>query len=302
MRMLAWTTLLTGAITMLACGARTGLDEPPGPVADAGPPADARLDAPADVVDAAFDAPPPVCDDAGVTYIYVVTEQNGLWSYYPPANSFTFIGDISCPAAIGSTPYSMAVDRGGTAYVLFDDGELFKVSTADASCSATSFVVGQHGFDTFGMGFSSDTDDPGETLFVAEADFTGPSQGLASIDTQTLALSFIGPFSQPLGRMELTGTGDGRLFGFSLDNPGPGSHLSQFDKATAAVLSSIPLAVGAVDDGFAYAFWGGSFYIFTGPGGPSTVTLYDPATQSLQTIGSHPETIVGAGVSTCAPH
>ena len=278
-----WTvSFLASALALVACGARSGLGvpEPSAPEPDAG----------ADL-----------CDDGGVTFIYVITQENTLWSYYPPAKAFTPIGTIACGDA-GATPYSMAVDRGGTAYVVFSDGNLFQVSTADASCHATSFVPGQSGFMTFGMGFSADMNDPGETLFVAEANFTGPSKGLATIDTKTFVLSFVGPFSPLLGRSELTGTGDGRLFAFSLDNPGPGSHLSQIDKATAQVLSSTPLAVGAVNDGFAYAFWGGSFYIFTSPGGVSTVTKFDPVAQTLQPYDSHPETIVGAGVSTCAPH
>ena len=58
----------------------------------------------------------------------------------------------------------MAVDRGGTAYVVSNpDGHLWQVSTADASCKVTSFVPGQDGFVNFGMGFSADMTDPGET-------------------------------------------------------------------------------------------------------------------------------------------
>ena len=302
----------------VACGARTGLtllepsaDDGSGPAdADVAPdvtpeattdaPFDAPPDAPLDVVDAPFDAPPPICEDGGVTYIYVLTEENALYSYYPPTNSFTFINTIDCPTTT-ETPYSMAVDRGGTAYSVFTAGDLFKINTANGACVGTSFVPDQQGFLTFGMGFSADTNDPGETLFVAEADFTGPSQGLGSIDTTTLALSFIGPFSSTLGRSELTGTADGRLFTFSLDNPGPGSHLSEIDKTNAQVLSSTALALGDAEDAFAYAFWGGSFYLFTGPGGMSTVTLFDPSTQALEQINTLDDTIVGAGVSTCAP-
>jgi hypothetical protein len=322
-RALLFTTAFSAnAFAIVACGARSGLDVPP-PMAiasDAGGPLDAPSDAPPDTFDAPPDVPevldappdvppdvppppPPLCSDAGVTFIYVVSQQNGLYSFYPPTGEFTLIGTINClGAAPGTTPYSMAVGRGGTAYVVFTDGHLYKVSTATAQCEATNFVVGQHGFVTFGMGFSSDTNDPGETLFVAEADFNGPSQGLATIDTTTLQLSFVGPFSTPLGRSELTGTGDGRLFAFSLDNPGPGCHLSQLDKATAAVLSTTHLAVGDVNDAFAYAFWGGSFYFFTAPGGPTTVTQYNPAANTLIPVAMNPETIVGAGVSTCAPH
>jgi hypothetical protein len=278
----SWTlSFVATTLAVVACGARSELDLP-GPE-----PADAAA---------------PTCEDGGVTFIYVVTEQGHLLSFYPPSGVFSLVGAVHCPVKTpGATPWSMAVDRGGTAYVVFDDGNLYRVSTNDASCEATSFVADQHGFLTFGMGFSADMSDPGETLFVAQSDLTHASQGLATLDTTTLALSFIGPFSSSLGRTELTGTGDGRLFGFSLDVPGPGSHLSEIDKATAQVLSSTPLPVGDVNDAFACAFWGGSFYVFTAQGA-TTVTRYDPADQSLHAAGQSPETIVGAGVSTCAPH
>lgn len=292
----------SSAIAIVACGARSALEvDVPEPSLDAGTGAE---DAPPDVSDAGVDAPPPTCDDAGVTYIYAVTSQGTLVSYYPPSGAITPIGTIDCPVQTpGSSPYSMAVDRGGTAYVVFDDGNLYKVSTADASCEATSFVVGQHGFVTFGLAFSADEDDPGETLFVAEEDGNGPSRGLATIDVNTFELSFIGPFSKKLGPTELTGTGDGRLFGFSVDYPGPGSHISQIDKATAKVFSSKAFSFGGFDDGDTFAFWGGSFYVFDAPQSTAITNIlrWDLGAPSAQLVGMYPDTIVGAGVSTCAP-
>lgn len=300
------------ALIVAACGARSELEQgTPGPSSglDAGP--DGReagpgvVDAGADVEEPPFDAPPLLCDeDGGITFIYMMSSNNTLFSYYPPSGVFTAVGTINCPEANGVSPFSMAVDRGGTAYVIFNDGHLFKVNTATAACQATKFVVGQENFFTFGMGFSSNTDDPGETLFVANPGVLpeDPSAALASINTNTLDLKFIGLISPPLDRTELTGTGDGRLFVFSLDNPGPGSHVSEVDKKTAKLLSSTKLAVGNANDAFAYAFWGDAFYFFNSPGGATTVTRYDPKDQSLVNVGTVPEPIVGAGVSTCAPH
>jgi hypothetical protein len=302
---LRWWRAAFGVTTVVvaACGARTELElDTPAPpsILDAGP--DIK-DAGPDIKDAGPDVPPLTCEEAGVTFIYVVSSQNTLFSYYPPSGVFTPLGTINCPGTFGATPFSMAVDRGGTAYVVFTDGQLFRVSTATAACKATGFVPGQSGFGTFGMGFSSNTDDPGETLFVAASPSTGTSAGLASIDTSTLDLSFIGPFSSPLGRTELTGTGDGRLFGFSIDTSGAGSFLSEIDGTTAKILSSKPISVGGPSDAFAYAFWGDAFYFFTASGGaPTQVTRYNPQDQSLVTVGSLIDTIVGAGVSTCAPN
>ena len=55
-----------------------------------------------------------------------------------------------------------------------------------------------------------------EALFIADSTLQTPSIGIATIDTQSFALDFIAPFppdNQSTG-VELTGTGDGRLFGF----------------------------------------------------------------------------------------
>ena len=54
-----------------------------------------------------------------------------------------------------------------------------------------------------------------ETLYVA--DYSG--KGLAKIDTTALTLQTVGPWDQLSGAAELTGTGDGRLFGFFQANP-----------------------------------------------------------------------------------
>jgi hypothetical protein len=52
---------------------------------------------------------------------------------------------------------------------------------------------------------------------------------------------------------------------------------------------------------YAFAFWGGDFYVFTGTEGTTTVTKWDPAAGTESFHATLPATIVGAGVSTCAP-
>ena len=321
-------------LTAAACGARTGLNVPIPPELDAGPDVvdagpdvfDAPVDAPPDVVDAPPDAPVVNdCADAGTTFIYVITVQNDLYSYYPPNGAFTFIGTINCPTTTpNATPFSMAVNRAGTAYVVFNSGELFQVSTADASCQTTPYTptpFGQGKQETFGMGFSADTMDPGETLFVASDDDsangvpTVPEQ-LGSIDTTAFQLNPLGQFPHVIGSAELSGTGDGRLFGFGVLQNGnmPSDPVSlrvvEIDKTAPQTLLSetfVTLASSgpAQLQAWAFAFWGGDFYLFTAAGGttsPSTVSLYHPGGSTIaQPILTLPNTIVGAGVSTCAP-
>ena len=282
------------------CGARTGLGAPIATDAtvdrfDAHHDADA-FDAPEDVV---FPDVPVVtsCVDAGITYIYLITEQNELYSFYPPTLAFSKIGDIACPTT--GTPFSMGVDRSGIAYSVFINGNLFRIATSNAACQATTFVPNQHGFQTFGMGFSGALD-AGERLYVAQS-ATPPQLGW--IDTKTFELGVIGTFHPSSGgRCELTGTGDGRLFAYCLPQLGSGGAIVELDPATAQILSDTPIGVGGGQDAFAWAFWGGDFWIFTGPAGESTtVTKYDPQTKSASAVATFASTVVGAGVSTCAP-
>jgi hypothetical protein len=332
-----WVGLFVASIVaVVSCGARTGLPVEPGAgggggsVPEAGPDVvpdvllDAAPDAPPDAeADAPFDAPLDVvadvaldaivaddCQDAGTTYIYLISGQNILVRFDPSMLTATPIGTIDCPAnatdAFVPTPYSMAVNRAGVAYVVFTDGELFRVSTLTASCEPTGFVVGQNGFSTeFGMGYSADVSDPGETLFVAG----NVSEQLASVDTTTFTVSPIGVFSSMIGEAELTGTGDGALYAFGIvteNSMTAALHLAHVDKATATVLDDVFVTVASGTSqifDWAFAYWGGAFYFFTSSDGQTTiVSRYVPGGPlDLPTVATIDTPIVGAGVSTCAP-
>jgi hypothetical protein len=298
-RVRQWFVLFAASILAAACGARTGLyvdgqktDADPDPL-DAGP----------DVVDPFPDVGVVDCKDAGITYIYLISSENELLRFYPPDLSITTIGTIDCPS--DSQPFSMAVDRQGVAYVLFASGELFRVSTLTASCKPTSFGSDEDLFSlNFGMGFSSNKDDPGETLFIAGANLNNPgaTSTLGKIDPSKFKLSPIGLLSKPIGNPELTGTGDARLFAFG---PGiPNSHLAEIDKDTAVVKSDVLVNLNQSNiSAWAFAFWGGDFYFFTSEQpGFSVVHRYTPgASPTPPVVAQVNLTIVGAGVSTCAP-
>ncbi|MEO7097568.1 MAG: hypothetical protein ABI175_30180 [Polyangiales bacterium] len=229
--------------------------------------------------------------------VYVVTTSNELLRFDPATLVFTKIGNVSCPDTGFSTPFSMAVDRKGTAWVLFNDGHMFHVSTKDASCKATSFVTGQAGFDTFGMAF--DADAPGstsETLYVADYE----AKGIAKIDTTSLKLTFVGDYggASP-GAGELTGRGDARLFAFFNDIP---TRVAEIDRTSGNVMASKTVPGLTVGSGWAFAHWGGDFWLFTAPTGKSQVTQFTFETGTAKTVKTGlGYVIVGAGVSTCAP-
>jgi hypothetical protein len=228
--------------------------------------------------------------------VYIIGEDNELYSFYPPTLEVKLIGVIKCASGLFATPFSMAVDRKGIAWILFNDGKIYHVDVKDASCTPTNFVAGQQGMQTFGMGFVSNK--PGsaeETLYVA--DYIGT--GLAQIDTTTLTLTKVGGWDKLSGAAELTGTGDARLFGFFNGSP---IIIAEIDKSSAKILSQAPQPTVNIGSGWAFAFWGGDFWLFTSPTGESQIDQYKPKDGTTTTVKTGLGTnIVGAGVSTCAP-
>ena len=156
----------------------------------------------------------------------------------------------------------MAIDRHGTAWVEYTDGRLFAVDTTNGSCKATAFKPGQVGFETFGMGYSLNGDgSKGETLYVSGV-------GLAALDTKTFDLDFKG--SLTYGRTELTGL-DKQLFAFSVES----GVIAGLNKATGATEVTYRTSAVAERAAFAFAQWGGDFWVFTGDE-HSIVTQYSP--------------------------
>ncbi len=224
----------------------------------------------------------------------------GTFSRFDPASlTFTDIGYLNCETQ--SQPFSMAVDQNAVAWVVYDSGNIYEVSTADASCQATSFAINQDQIQTFGMSFLFQPTTGLDTLYV---DSWGMNI-LATIAFPSLVLSPIAPIVEGgglLGNGELAGTGDGELWDFVPGIPYDGgveAILAQIDPTTAAIpkLQSYP-QLGDTGD-WATKFWGGSFWVFLG----SSVYTVSRATGELTTVipqSDHPW-VVGVGVSTCAP-
>ncbi|MBI4701181.1 MAG: hypothetical protein HY744_08490 [Deltaproteobacteria bacterium] len=233
--------------------------------------------------------------------VYVVGVGNELYSFYPPTLALKQIGIIACPQGGGlATPFSMAVARNDVAWVLFNDGRMYNVDIKSAACSATGFVPNQvSGFSLFGMGFVSDT--PGsnaETLYLGSYD----GIGIARLNLQTLGVEPVGSYDKVSGPAELTGTGEARLFGFFLSDP---EVVAEIDKSTSKILSIAPQPSVEIGSAWAFAFWGGDFWLFTCPGMACTssqIDRYRPADGTTVTVLQNAGLrIVGAGVSTCAP-
>jgi hypothetical protein len=120
-----------------------------------------------------------------------------------------------------------------------------------------------------------------------------------------MVLDLIGDFTGSLqGKgAELTGTGDGKLYGFFTTNPN--ATLAQIDKSSGATPMTTSLKGVNTGLAWAFSFWGGDFWYYTSDGiSPSTVTRQKTSSDgsiavSVDDVGGF--RIVGAGVSTCAP-
>ncbi len=248
--------------------------------------------------------PPPGCSDAA-KLVYLVSSQNALYSFDPGSLVIKPIGQLDCQVGFGVTPNSMAVDRNAKAYVNMSDGSLFTVNTSNAKCSPTGYQTGQLNRRIRGMGFSSNTSGGNaETLFTCTADdSTFSGGGLAKIDVNNYKLSLIGDYGGALAgsECELTGTGDARLFGFFATLSPP--KLSELAKTTGTGSGTTPLTV-TTSSSYAFSFWGGDFWFYTADGlSNSKVTRYKYSSDKSFSVvvANTGMTVVGAGVSTCAP-
>jgi len=215
-------------------------------------------------------------------------------------------------------PFSMSVDRDGVAWVLYTSGELFEVSLQTAACTAAGNTIGASAMELFGMGFSTDAVGSAvEKLYLAGGNNdprTSPRR-LAYDDTHAgnLTPSVVGTIANAASDFspELTGTNEAKLYGF-FPNLSTVAYVQELDKTTHAATGMKwnlgTTGLGANINDWAFAQWGGVFYIFVttsdsaGNNRNSTVRAIDRATNTYTIPLQHLTYFIdGAGVSTCAP-
>ncbi len=241
------------------------------------------------------------CALRDVELIYTVDSGHYLSSFDPkklPGDPFHRVGKLTCEPS--GQPFSMAVDREGIAWVLYRSGMLYRVSIVDAHCSSGLRVEPFPGL--FGMGFASDgANSNAETLYIASE--RDGSLGMLDVSRDpprpsTLSTIAFAHRNNP----ELTGTSDGKLFGY-FPETGAG-FVQELDPRTGKGVGQQMKLGGNEGDvgGWAFAHWGGVFYVFVTTAGNSAVHAIHRTTGKYELIKDHlPHRIVGAGVSTCAP-
>ncbi len=134
-----------------------------------------------------------------------------------------------------------------------------------------------------------------ETLYVASSS----GFGIGKLDTTALKLTPIGFYGAISTSAELTGTAAARLYGFFTTDP---PIVAELDPKTSKVLSQAPQPSVDIGSAWAFAFWGGDFYLFSCPALGTRIDRYRPSDGT--TVNLAPDIgfrVVGAGVSTCAP-
>jgi hypothetical protein len=257
------------------------------------------------------------CSDAA-KLIYVVDENNKLAQFDPVSKTFNMLGTLHCPST--GQPFSMGVDRDATAYVLYNDDKIYQVLTQSSGlpCTATSWAS-QDGLHEFGMGYSTDmAGGTTDTLFViggADLDGGDPGPGtMATINTTSMSATQIA--TNITGRPELTGNSNAELWGWFPNVSGSMTPIvEQINKTTGApvqpnVYMEPSLTDGSEPTAWAFGFYGGDYWVFLQNETDIQTSVYEVAgpTNTMHTPGTIVSTtpatgltIVGAGVSTCAP-
>ena len=243
----------------------------------------------------------PTCTP-GARLTYVVDEAAQVRTFDPSnATPLALKGTLSCPLA--GHPHSMAVRHDGIAYVLYSENYsacsgLARVDLNTLGCSAvTAFKCQADGFNLFGMGYALAGPKGEETLFIGSMF----SPELARLDPEAGAISIVGEL--PASELELTGNSRGELWGFS---PQPSAMAYQIDPATGGALQwfdlqGIPTG-GSGASAWAFAAWGGVFYIFYGhdDSGGSSIYKLTPDGKLTTFLANTGINIVGAGNAVCA--
>jgi hypothetical protein len=238
-----------------------------------------------------------------------------LYTFDPPSLTFTPVGPLAgCPPGIfsqgGPYPVAMALDRNAVASVLYYDGgqqivtdRLYRVDTSTVTCTDTGMDLGHPSgpFTGAGLAFLPDPADPQQDVLHASLQYGMAPGTVSEIGRVDLAALSITPLGTTEATVKITGTGDGRLYGFGALS------IYEYEPATIAELSqqSVSLPVQSFP-GNAFAFWGGDLWIFeatsSNPDTASTTAFLVDQTTGMTTAEATVDLYVtGAGISTCAP-
>lgn len=210
--------------------------------------------------------------------VYTLSDDGEIWAFDPATNQLSYVRSLLCAGA--GQPFSMAIDQQGKAWVLASESDLiftFDLSD-DQGCEVAPYTPKQAGYDLFGMSFAgppASCPDIYTFSYSGNGPFSeGPGIGELGVIDEEGVLTALSPVDYDGG--ELAGTGDGRLFAFTGNQP---SKLVEYDRQSGAAIQTIPLTGFEKTNASAFAFFAGSVYFFTeaSPGCDDCLTQTCPA-------------------------
>jgi len=223
-------------------------------------------------------------------------QDNNFFQFHPTTFDVTFIGTLNCSTT--AYAYSMALQRNGTAWTLFTDGNLYTFDVKTAQCQPTSYLFDQGGIILFGMDFATDGSDNTERLYIS-TDSSDPPFRLATIDVNTLEISVIGYYDSVYARGELTSTNDGRLFGLFEGTPFIVAEINRTNGEILSKNSQNMIQYTSDSSYFAFTSYLSNFFLFVGNFSYTDIFFYSSSTQTTTKQKTISYGIVGAGISTC---
>ena len=121
---------------------------------------------------------------------------------------------------------------------------------------------------------------------------------------QNISVSWIANLTIGPGSPELTGNSAGQLWGFFPSTVPPSVRLINKKTGASGKSYTLPAASLSSVNAWAFAYWGGDFYLFVKTSSQPSSSVYrldginGTFTEPMKATGY---TIVGAGVSICAP-
>jgi hypothetical protein len=233
---------------------------------------------------------PVACAGGSSPTAYLLAYDGTLFAFDPGSLETRSLGVVSCVASTTIRPYAFTVAAPGTAYVLYDDGNIYAVDLTTLDCEPTRYQQNQldlnwHVGITVGAGTAAD-----RLYYYGQ----GASPLLAVSDLTSFQLFELGPTGSGLTALpaDLKSDAYGRLFAL-----GAGGVLQQLDPATGAILGQDSTGFDCDQNGWALLPYDGQLYFVSGPAGG--VSRYDVTTKALFPLGQVNQAIVGAGTTPC---
>jgi hypothetical protein len=258
-------------------------------------------DAPRDTCPSTSGAMGAECSPDARDWIYLLTAERGVFRFSPLTREVQLRGVIDCMVrdirgGATNTPYALTVDRRGGGWSSFRGGGLARLGLLDGTCTPTCL---KGPFPTWSLAFA--LDDAGvENLYVEESAESNVLAKFGTLDLDNGKFTQLGNNDAVSRGADLTATGDGRIFGFFHATT---NFLAEVDRTTGHLSGVIDLPWLNIRYGWAFAFWGGSFWMFRSEtSGETKLDRVDwPSGAHTPVDVALKFTVVGAGVSTCAP-